>query len=98
MLGPLTDEQLEVFSKNPRFLGMKFPEIGKPETIERRYLIKLPRKAISFVKGLLKMDPAERLTVRESLRHAYFDDMAEVAEYLRSVESSRQDLPSEGTA
>lgn len=36
LLGPLTQEQQEVFQKNPRFLGMKFPEIGKPETIERR--------------------------------------------------------------
>ncbi len=40
-LGPLTQEQKEVFIKNPRFLGMKFPEITKPETIERRYLGKL---------------------------------------------------------
>jgi cyclin-dependent kinase-like len=68
---------------------MKFPEIGKPETIERRYLIKLPRKAISFVKGLLKMDPAERFSVREALKQPYFEDMQEVLDYLRSVESSR---------
>lgn len=34
MLGPLTPGQQEIFLKNPRFLGMKFPEIGKPETLE----------------------------------------------------------------
>jgi cyclin-dependent kinase-like len=56
---------------------MKFPEIGKPETIERRYLGKLPRKAIGFVKGLLKMDPEERLTVTDALRNPYFEDLPE---------------------
>ena len=30
-LGPLTPDQNEQFLKNPRFLGMKFPEITKPE-------------------------------------------------------------------
>jgi cyclin-dependent kinase-like len=54
---------------------MKFPELGKPETIERRYLGKLPRKAIGFVKGLLKMDTEERMTVSEALRHPYFEDL-----------------------
>jgi cyclin-dependent kinase-like len=62
---------------------MKFPELGKPETIERRYLGKLPRKAIGLVKGLLKMDPAERLTVRDALRHNYFEDLPNVQEYLK---------------
>ena len=27
----MTPEQKEMFLKNPRFLGMKFPEIMKPE-------------------------------------------------------------------
>jgi cyclin-dependent kinase-like len=88
MLGPLTDEQMEVFQKNPRFLGMKFPEIGKPETIERRYLCKLPRKAIGFVKGLLKMDPSDRLTVRDALRHPYFEEMQEVADYIKAFDGT----------
>ena len=65
---------------------MKFPDIGKPETIERRYITinkfnrylgKLPRKAIGFVKGLLKMDPKERLTCIEALKHPYFSDLPE---------------------
>lgn len=38
MLGPLPPDQKELFLKNPRFLGMKFPEILKAETLERRYL------------------------------------------------------------
>ena len=50
MIGPLTGEQKELFIKNPRFLGMKFPEINKPETLERRYLCKLSKKALNIMK------------------------------------------------
>ena len=52
--------------KNPRFLGMKFPEINKPETLERRYLGKIQKKALNFMKSLLKMDPKERLNIDEA--------------------------------
>lgn len=66
---------------------MRFPEIGKPETIERRYLGKLPRKAIGFVKGLLKMEPKERLSARDAMRHTYFDELPEAKEYLKQLEN-----------
>lgn len=35
VLGPLTSEQQQSFQKNPRFLGMKFPDISKPETLQK---------------------------------------------------------------
>ena len=62
VLGPLTREQMESFNKNPRFVGLKFPEITKPETLEKRYMTSLSKKALQLMIGLLKMDPAERLT------------------------------------
>ena len=77
LLGPLTSEQKEFLLKNPRFLGKKFPDLSKPETIERRYLGKLNKRALAFMKALLKLDPKERLTCNEALKHPYFDDMAE---------------------
>jgi len=42
----LSSEQHEAFLKNPRFLGMKFPELAKPETLEKVIHLKidLPRK------------------------------------------------------
>ncbi len=73
MLGRLTPEQMEMFQKNPRFLGMKFPEINKPETLERRYLGQLSKKALNFMKSLLKMDPKDRLNSTEALNHPYFE-------------------------
>lgn len=46
---------------------MKFPEIPRPETIEKRYLGKLSKKALQFMKGLLKLDPKERMTSYEAI-------------------------------
>lgn len=67
-----------MFIKNPRYVGLKFPEIPKPETIERRYLGKLSKKALNFMKSLLKMDPLERITVQQAMAHPYFDDIREL--------------------
>lgn len=41
---------------------MRFPEITSLDSIEKRYLGKLTPKALSFLKSLLRMDPADRLT------------------------------------
>jgi len=66
-----------MFVKNPRFIGIKFPDIGKPETLERRYLGKITKKALSFMKALLKLDPNERLNSSDALNHTYFDGIRE---------------------
>ena len=72
-MGELTPEQEEVFAKNPRFVGLKFPELTNPETIDRRYVGKLPKQALSLMNGFLKMDPKERLMGIEAMAHPYFD-------------------------
>ncbi|CDW72938.1 protein kinase domain containing protein [Stylonychia lemnae] len=77
VVGPLTLEQQECFNKNPRFIGLKFPEILKPETLEKKYTGKLSNNALSLMIGLLKMDPADRLTGEQALKHKYFDDIRE---------------------
>ena len=62
VLGPLTEDQQESFMKNPRFNGLKFPDISKPETLEKKYMSSLSKKALTLMSGLLKMNPAERMT------------------------------------
>ena len=52
---------------------MKFHEISKPETLEKRFLGKISKKALSFIKSLLKMDSEERLSASKALEHPYFD-------------------------
>ena len=52
---------------------MKFPEISTLETIEKRYLGKINQKALNFIKSLLRMNPEQRLTAIDALKHPYFD-------------------------
>jgi len=62
-----------MFRKNPRFLGMKFHNISRPETLEKRYIGKMTKRAMSFLKSLLEMDQIRRATTSEALMHPYFD-------------------------
>jgi cyclin-dependent kinase-like len=75
-LGPLTPQQQEEFQTNPRFIGYKFPEsINKPETLEKRYIGKLSKKALNLMKGMLEMDPSDRFSAIECLADTYFDGL-----------------------
>ncbi len=33
VMGPLTPEQTELFLRNPRFLGLKFPDMSRPGNV-----------------------------------------------------------------
>jgi len=52
---------------------MKFHQITRPETLERRYIGKMSKRAMSFLKGLLIMDPNQRFTTTDALLHPYFE-------------------------
>eukprot|EP00347_Sterkiella_histriomuscorum_P018635 403344766 len=76
IMGPLTHQQQEEFKTNPRFIGYKFPDsITKPETLERRYVGKLSKKAMNLMKAMLEMDPSARISAIESLADPYFDGL-----------------------
>jgi cyclin-dependent kinase-like len=75
VLGPLSAEQAEAFHKNPHLNGYKFPEISRAETLERHYLNKLDGVALSFMKGLLEMNPRRRMSVAEALNHPYLQEL-----------------------
>mmetsp|Transcript_46751 Transcript_46751/g.124168 ORF Transcript_46751/g.124168 Transcript_46751/m.124168 type:complete len:142 (-) Transcript_46751:378-803(-) len=77
VMGPLTPEQTELFLRNPRFVGLKFPDMSRPETLEKRYVGKVTKKALSFMKGLLQMDPSKRMQAHEALQHSYLDGLRE---------------------
>jgi cyclin-dependent kinase-like len=75
MLGNLTRSQKECFSKIPRFIGLKFPEINKIETLDKHYAGKVSPQGIGLMNGLLKMDPADRFDCYKCLNHPYFDEV-----------------------
>ena len=65
----------ELFDENPRFVGFKFPELSKPETLEKRYLGKMSSKAINLMKGMLAMEAKDRMTAIECLAHPFFEGL-----------------------
>ncbi|KAH8057086.1 cyclin-dependent protein serine/threonine kinase [Aureococcus anophagefferens] len=75
MLGPLTPEQDELFLRNPRFVGLKFPDMSRPETLQKKYVGKLSKRSLNFLKSLLQMEPGDRFNSRECLDHPYFEDI-----------------------
>lgn len=77
ILGALTPQQQEEFNKNPRFVGLKFPDITKPETLERRYVGKMSKDCLKLMNGMLRMDQSQRLTAIECLAQPYFDSIRE---------------------
>ena len=34
VMGPMTGQQMEMFLRNPRFLGFKFPDMSNPESLQ----------------------------------------------------------------
>ena len=77
IMGPLIPGHQEAFQKSQRFIGLKFPEITKHETLEKRYLGKINKTGLNLMKNLLSMDPLERITAAEALKHPYFEDLQE---------------------
>ena len=50
------------FMRNPRFVGLKFPDMSRPETLKKKYVGSLSRRALGFVTAVLQMDPSDRAT------------------------------------
>lgn len=84
MLGPLQKRHMELFATNPRFSGLKIPEVKVPETLSRRYCGRVSKKAISFLEGAIQLCPEDRFTSEECLKHPYFEGLS----YSASVEPS----------
>jgi cyclin-dependent kinase-like len=75
VLGKFPDYQYELFYNNPNYKNKgKLPEVTKPETLERRYMGKLSKQAISFMKALLHPDPKLRLKGDNVFSHPYFEN------------------------
>lgn len=80
VLGPLTSEHIDMFIANPRFSGLKFPDMSKPETLQKKYVGKLGKSALQFMQSVLRMHPPDRPTSSQALALPYFDDMPRLTE------------------
>ncbi|XP_055894495.1 cyclin-dependent kinase-like 5 isoform X2 [Biomphalaria glabrata] len=72
ILGPLPDDQMKLFHKNPRFHGLKFPAVRKPKTLEKHYQGVLTSVALDFMKSCLHLDACDRATSEDCVNHIIF--------------------------
>ncbi|CAI2385506.1 unnamed protein product [Moneuplotes crassus] len=91
IIGKLTPDQEEQFAKNPRFIGLKFPELKTPETLEKHYIGKMAKNAIDLMGGMLRMDPKARYSAIDALSHSYFDTVRD-SEVEELIESHKEKL------
>ena len=71
-LGRLTPGQMMAFSLNPNNAGVTFDDLpAEEEGLAARYAGKMSALELDFVGGLLTMNPKERATGEECLRHPY---------------------------
>ena len=98
VIGTLTEEQKElIIKKNQKVKGCNF-DIMKPETLERRYMGKLPKVAISFMKALLNPDPKLRLKADNVLQHPYLEEFASISAELDNATQGNQGRSSNSTS
>ena len=90
VLGNLPQEQIDIFYKNPLYDGKRLLDVEKPETLERRYMGKLPKSAISLMKGLLELDPTKRLNGKTVFEHPYFECFKKREETRESILRQRE--------
>lgn len=69
--GNLIARHREVFSRNPLFVGMRLPEARELDPLEKRYP-RLSPAAMDIIKWSLRLDPSDRPTCTQLLRHELF--------------------------
>ncbi|KAJ3071263.1 Cyclin-dependent kinase-like 3 [Podochytrium sp. JEL0797] len=70
-LGQLTKRHTEIFLKNPLFVGVRVPEIGKLTPLEYK-LPKVAPDAMNWLHQSLIYDPDQRATTKQLMAHPYF--------------------------
>ncbi|KAI9338375.1 kinase-like domain-containing protein [Zopfochytrium polystomum] len=69
--GQLTKRHTEIFLKNPLFVGVRIPEIGKLTPLEHR-LPRIAPDAMHWLHQTLIYDPDQRATTKQLMAHPYF--------------------------
>ena len=69
-------------------LGLKFPDMSRPETLQKKYVGKVSRKALNFMKILLNMEPNDRPISKECLANSYFDGLVAPVLSLSQLQTS----------
>ena len=74
IIGNLPIQFTEMFYENPIFQGKDLLFVDKIESLDKRYLGKISKDAIDFMKQLLRIDPSKRLNGETVFKHKYYED------------------------
>ncbi len=64
---------MEIFLKNPLFVGVRLPEIGRIVSLQQK-LPNISPNAMSWLQSTLIYDPEQRATTQSLTNHAYFQE------------------------
>jgi hypothetical protein len=64
---------MDLFLRNPRYMGLKFPDMSRPETLQKKYVGKVGKREMDFMKSVLQMKPKNRMNAKAGLEHPYFE-------------------------
>lgn len=97
IIDPLTIDQREAFNRHARFKGLKFKEIKKIDSLEKKYLGKISKRGMAFMKAILKMDPKERISCRQALDHPFFEDLRDMEKNLGKNDVRKSEILEDNT-
>jgi cyclin-dependent kinase-like len=56
---------------NPKYKGIALLSLKRVESVDARYIGKIEKKALSFLKACLVIEPSSRISVEGALNHPY---------------------------
>jgi cyclin-dependent kinase-like len=88
LVGPLTQDQLEILALNPRFCAGRLPEKSScgssRHSLSHRFRGRLSSSGISLLRSCLEPNSANRISSSLAIRHPYFDSIRSRARSDRS--------------
>ncbi|XP_050416074.1 cyclin-dependent kinase-like 5 [Patella vulgata] len=72
IIGPLPPEQMNMFYKNPRFSGLKFPSVSHQQKLSKRYQGIMNSALIDFMQKTLILEAPDRIVIEDCLQHPAF--------------------------
>lgn len=99
MMGALTAEQTKLRMENSCFCNVQFPDSQPPQTLERRYSSpSMPLAQMELMKGVLLMEPSDRVTAKAVVKMPWFKGIVLPASLAQRRDLVNAEPPCDGPA